>query len=326
MIRAHRLPAVLSAASIALAGVLAAAPALADEHFPSRPVEIIVNFGPGGSADQAARAVGKLLPKVLGVPVPISNITGASGNAGLTRLRDATPDGYTIGTFTGIAVTTMVQGISPLKLSDFRFLAIADAGTSMFFAGKGSGFKTFREALDIAKKHPDKIRVATAGFGTQDDIAVRALTAAGYPMVNVPMPPGERHTAPIAGHAELMFQQIDAVVSLVESGDLWPVVVFAPKRFPSFPKVPSITEFGLNLNLPNWRGFAAPRNIPEARAQVLIAALKKVLASQAYHDICAKQYKCLPRLILGQDAEKYAQEYYAEISSTMKRLGMTKAK
>jgi putative tricarboxylic transport membrane protein len=324
MTRSLRLLRVLPVASVLLAGPVASPPSLAQERFPDRPVEIIVNFGPGGSADQAGRAVGKLLPKVLGVPVPISNITGASGNAGLTRLRDATPDGYTIGTFTGIAVTTMAQGISTLKLQDFKFLAIADAGTSMFFAGKGSGFKTFREALDIAKKEPNKIRVATAGFGTQDDIAVRALTAAGYPMVNVPMPPGERHTAPIAGHAELLFQQIDAVVSLVESGDLVPIVVFAPKRLPSFPNVPAITEFGLDLNLPNWRGFVAPRKIPEARAQVLIAALKKVLSSAEYHDICSKQYKCLPRLILGDDAEKYAENYYADMSSLMKRLGMAK--
>ena len=194
----------------------------------------------------------------------------------------------------------------------------------MFFAGKGSGFKTFREALDIAKKEPNKIRVATAGFGTQDDIAVRALTAAGYPMVNVPMTPGERHTAPIAGHAELLFQQIDAVVSFVESGDLVPIVVFAPKRLASFPDVPAITEFGLDLALPNWRGFAAPRNIPDARAQVLIAALKKVLSSPEYHDICSKQYKCLPSLVLGNDAEKYAKNYYDDMSGVMKRLGMAK--
>jgi tripartite-type tricarboxylate transporter receptor subunit TctC len=197
------LPAVLSLAAISLAAIAWGSASFAQGRFPERPVDIIVNFGPGGSADQAARA---------------------------------------IGTFTGIAITTMVQGISRLKLEDFKFLAIADAGTSMFFVGKGSGFKTFCEALDLAKKSPNKIRVATAGLGTQDDVAVRALTA---------------------GHAELLFQQIDGVVSFVESGDLTPIVVFAPKRHPSFPAVPSISEFGFKLNLPNWRSFAAPPAIPD---------------------------------------------------------------
>lgn len=317
------LPAVLSATLLAL-GSIVCSTGFAQGRFPERPVEIIVNFGPGGSADQAARAVGKLLPDALGVAVPISNVTGASGNAGLTRLRDARPDGHTIGTFTGIAVTSMVQGISRLKLDDFRFLAVADAGTSMFFVGKGSGFKTFREALDIAKKNPNKIRVATAGLGTQDDVAVRGLTAAGYPMVNVPMDPGARHTAPIAGHAELLFQQIDGVISFVESGDLTPIVVFAPKRHPSFPDVPAASEFGFDLNLPNWRSFAAPAGISDERAQVLIGALKKVLSSKEYRDICAKQHKCLQGLVLGEDAKKYAAAYHEDMSKVMKRLGLAK--
>jgi tripartite-type tricarboxylate transporter receptor subunit TctC len=324
MERTFSLPAVLFIAALTLAGIVCAPTGLAQGRFPERPVEIIVNFGPGGSADQAARAVGKLLPDALGVAVPISNITGASGNAGLTRLRDARADGHTIGTFTGIAVTTMVQGISRLKLEDFRFLAIADAGTSMFFVGKGSGFKTFREALDLAKKSPNKIRVATAGLGTQDDVAVRALTAAGYPMVNVPMDPGARHTAPIAGHAELLFQQIDGVVSFVESGDLTPIVVFAPKRHPSFPAVPSVSEFGFNLNLPNWRSFAAPAALADERAQVLIGALKKVLSSKEYRDICSKQHKCLSGLVLGEDARKYAAQYHADMAKLMKDLGLAK--
>lgn len=310
--------------SLTLAGIACMPAALAQGRFPERPVEIIVNFGPGGSADQAARAVGKLLPGALGVAVPISNVTGASGNAGLTRLRDARPDGHTIGTFTGIAVTTMVQSISRLKLDEFRFLAIADAGTSMFFVGKGSGFKTFREALDIAKKNPKKIRVATAGLGTQDDVAVKALTAAGYPMVNVPMDPGARHTAPIAGHAELLFQQIDGVVSFVESGDLTPIVVFAPQRHPSFPNVPSVSEFGFKMNLPNWRSFAAPAGLPDDRAQVLIGALRKVLSSKEYRDICSKQFKCLSGLVLGEDAKKYAAAYYDDMSGLMKELGLAK--
>lgn len=318
------LRAAVSVFAFLVAGATVAAQVFAQSRFPERPVEIIVNFGPGGSADQAARSVGKLLPDVLGVPVSISNVTGASGNAGLTRLRDATPDGHTMGTFTGIAVTTMVQGTSRLKLEDFKFLAIADAGTSMFFVGKGSGFRTFKEALDLAKKNPTKIRVATAGIGTQDDVAVRALTAAGYPMVNVPMNPGQRHTAPIAGHAELLFQQIDSVISLVESGDLTPIVVFAKERHPSFKDVPAITEFGMDLNLPNWRGFAVPAATPDDRARVLINALGKVLESQEYRAVCTKQHKCLPGLVLGEDARKYAVRYYDDMNSLMKQLGIAK--
>lgn len=314
----------LGAATIGALALSAASPALAQGKFPERPVEMIVNFGPGGSADQAARTVGKTLPAVLGVPVPIANVTGASGNTGLTKLRDATPDGYTMGTFTGIAVTSMVTGQSRLKVDDFRFLAIADAGTSMFFVGKGSGVKTFKEVLEKAKAQPEKLRVATAGLGTQDDVAVKALAAMGYKMINVPMDPGPRHMAPVGGHAELLFQQIDGVHALVESGDLTPIVVFAAERHPRFPNVPAITEFGIKLSLPNWRSLAVPAKTPDDRVQVLIAAITKVLESKEYREICDKQIKCLPGLVVGEDARKYAHAYFQEMSTMMKELGLSK--
>lgn len=318
------LPAVCAFVSLILASAASTAPGWAQSRFPERPVEIIVNFGPGGSADQAARAVGKLLPAALGVAVPISNVTGASGNAGLTRLRDARPDGHTMGTFTGIAVTTMIQGVSRLKIDDFVFLAIADAGTSMFYVGKENRLKTFKQVLDEAKKNPEKIRVATAGFGTQDDVAVRVLSAAGYRMVNVPMDPGPRHTAPMGGHAELVFQQIDGVVSFVESGDLVPIVVFANERHPKFPKVPTAAEFGFKLNLPNWRGFVVPLGVPADRIKVLTGALEKVLSSKEYREVCARQYKCLPELVVGEDAKRYARQYYDEMNKVMRSFGLAK--
>ncbi len=84
---------------LAVAGLLlAAAPTLTsaqDKQYPSRPVDMIVNFGPGGGADQLGRIMSKLLEPVLGVPLPVANVAGASGNAGLTKVLTSTPDGYT---------------------------------------------------------------------------------------------------------------------------------------------------------------------------------------------------------------------------------------
>jgi len=310
---------VCAAATIALPGGAAQAQ---EEKFPTRPVEMVVNFGPGGSADQAGRAVARFLPDYLKVPVPVSNITGASGNTGLNRVATSKPDGYTIGTFTGIAVTTMASGVSRLKMDQFEFLAIADAGISMFFVSKNSEFKNFQDLLDHAKANPGKIRVATAGFGTQDDIAVKALTKAGYEMVNVPMKPGERHTAPMGGHAEVLFQQIDAVIPLVESGDLVPVVAFAEKRHPAFSDLPLASEFGLDINLPNWRGVVAPAGTPKDRVETLHEAIRQVLESDEYRKICKRQFKCVAPMEL-KEVRAYAQNYYDQITELMNKLGLS---
>jgi tripartite-type tricarboxylate transporter receptor subunit TctC len=257
------------------------------------------------------------------VPVPVNNITGASGNTGLGQLASAKADGYTIGTFTGIAVTTMATGVSRLKMEQFEFLAIADAGTSMFFVGKKSPFDSFQGLLDYAKKNPGKVRVASAGFGTQDDIAVNAITKAGYPLVNVPMKPGERHLAPVGGHAEVLFQQVDAVVALVESGDLKPIVVFADDRHPAFPDVPTSKEFDLDLNLPNWRGIVAPAGTPKERVEILYTAIRKVLESDDYKKLCKSQYKCVAPMDLA-GVKKYAYDYHEQITALMDKLGLAK--
>jgi tripartite-type tricarboxylate transporter receptor subunit TctC len=305
-------------------GALACVPLIGNSQegdFPTRPVELVVNFGPGGSADQAGRSVSRFLPDHLGVPVPVNNVTGASGNTGLTGVASAEPDGYTIGTFTGIAVTTMATGVSRLKMDQFEFLAIADAGTSMFFVGEKSPFQDFQGLLDYAKENPGKVRVATAGFGTQDDIAVKAISKAGYELVNVPMDPGERHMAPVGGHAEVLFQQVDAVVSLVQSGDLKPIVVFANERHSAFPDVPIAKEFGLELNLPNWRGLVAPAGTPEDRVKVLHDAIRNVLESAEYKEICERQYKCVEPMD-PDGVNHYARDYYEQITGLMEQLGL----
>src|SRR3954463_14375507 len=79
---------------------------ISQEKFPSRPIETIVNFGPGGGADQLGRIASVILEKVLGVSLPVSNIIGASGNTGLAKVASAEPDGYTLGVITGLSISS----------------------------------------------------------------------------------------------------------------------------------------------------------------------------------------------------------------------------
>src|SRR5688500_17681357 len=115
---------------VALAAACAAA--LAQERkFPSRPIDMIVNFGPGGGADQLGRVISKLLEPVLGAPLPVANIAGASGNAGLTKILPSTADGYTIGTLTGLSISAWASGLGKMQVTDFAFIAVVQSSPSM---------------------------------------------------------------------------------------------------------------------------------------------------------------------------------------------------
>ena len=174
----------------------------AQEKFPSRPIEMIVNFGTGGGADQLGRVAAQLLEPVLGVAVPVSNVAGASGNTGLAKVSSAQPDGYTIGTLTGISISAWASGMGRLTINDFAYIGVVQSSPSMLFVVSDSPFKNYQQLLDHAKANPDKIKVATAGFGTLDVMVTPTAVASGsgYSAVNLAVPSGWVLTA-IGGNA-----------------------------------------------------------------------------------------------------------------------------
>src|SRR5258706_433470 len=195
--------------------------------FPSRPIDMIVNFGPGGGADGLGRNVAKLMEPVFGVPVPVANVAGASGNAGLSKVLSSTPDGYTIGTMTGLTIAAWISGLGNMKVSDFAVISVSQSSPSMLFAPQGSKIQSYKQLLEMAKANAGKIRVATAGYGTLDDVAIRYLATKGVPMVNVPFAkPGERYASPLGGHSELLFEEPGVVLPLTAAGALAGIALY----------------------------------------------------------------------------------------------------
>ena len=225
-----------------------------DKKFPSRPVDMIVNFGPGGGADQLGRVMSKLLEPVLGVPMPVANVAGASGNAGLTKVLTSTPDGYTIGTLTGLPISAWASGLGKMQVSDFAYRRRRSPRRRCSSCPQDSKIQNYQELLEAAKATPGKLRVATAGYGTLDDIAVKFLGTKGFPMVNVPFAkPGERYAVaarrPQRGAVRGAGRR--RAVPRVEA-------VPADRRVrrqasSRVSRHAGLAEFGHHIDLPNWR-------------------------------------------------------------------------
>jgi tripartite-type tricarboxylate transporter receptor subunit TctC len=308
-----------------LALLAACAAALAqDRKFPSRPVDMIVNFGPGGGADQLGRVMSKLLEPALGVPVPVANIAGASGNAGLIKVLTSTADGYTLGTLTGLSISAWASGLGKMQVRDFAFIAVVQSSPSMLFVPKDSRLRTYKDLLDAAKASPNKLRVATAGYGTLDDIAVRFLAAKGHAMVNVPFAkPGERYLSPLGGHSEVLFEEPGDVVQFLESGQYRPIVVFGEKRHPAFADTPASAEFGQHIDLPNWRAIVTSTKVPAAILATLNAAVAKAAETPEWNKFCAETYTCIERKT-PEESRQFAQKNFDDVTRFMKEYGMVK--
>jgi tripartite-type tricarboxylate transporter receptor subunit TctC len=297
----------------------------AQEKYPNRPIDFICTWGVGGGADLMARTIGHLAEKFLGVPLPVSNIPGASGNTGMANLMNAKADGYTIATFIADTMNTIAAGQSRYKLSDYAFIVRTQVADSFLFVKTDSPFKTIQELLDYAKKNPGKIKVGATGFATTDDVTIRYLESKGYKMTTVPIPkPGERYASTLGGHTEVLYEQAGDIKQYLEAKQLRPLIIFAHKRHPLFPDVPASKELGLDITLPQFRSIVTKAGTPADRIKILAEAFKKAMETPEYKKFAQDQYLD-PESYMGPDTfPAWVENETKTMAKFMKEFGMIK--
>jgi tripartite-type tricarboxylate transporter receptor subunit TctC len=292
----------------------------AQDKYPSRPIELIVTFGPGGGADTMARKMSQLLEKSMGVPMPVSNVGGASGNAGLSKLLSAPADGYTASTLIALTVSSWAAGLGTSKASDFAIAAIVQDSPSMLFVPTDSVHKTFKDFLAHAEKNPGALKIATSGYGTQDDITLKYLASKGYKTTNVPFEkPAERYASPLGKHTDAIYEEPGDVGAFLKGGKLRPLVVFDDTRHPAFPDVPTSKELGLEISdLPNFRTIAVSAKTPPNELKALSTAVNAALATPEWKTFCAETYTCASRSYTPAEAQSYVAGFQAKVSGYLK--------
>jgi tripartite-type tricarboxylate transporter receptor subunit TctC len=248
-----------------------------------------------------ARQIGLLAQPSLGVALPVSNVPGASGNTGLAQLLNAKLDGYTIATYIQDTLMTIPMGLARHKVADLEWITRTQVADSFLFVKPDSAFKTIQDLFKYAQANPGKLRVASTGFGSVDDVSVLFLAKKGYTMTTVPYPkPGERYAAALGGHAEVLYEQAGDVLQYLKAGQLKPLVIFAEKRHPEFPDVPTTKELGLEITLPQFRGIVARKGTPPERILVMAEAFRKAMDTPQWKKF-AEEWYFAPDSYLGHD-------------------------
>ena len=272
-------------AIVAAVCVLASAliPAAAQESYPSRPIQIIVGFTPGGGSDTVARVLGPDLSAELNVPVVIENKPGAGGVIATDYVAKAQPDGYTLllaspGAYT-IAVSLRTLPYDPVK--DFTMIGQLTSYPNILVASTESGITSVSDLIRKAKANPGKLDFATSGIGTTPQLAVAylgMLTGTNFtqiPHKGTPQALGEV----LAGRIPLMIGDPPALMPHVETGKLRALAVTTKDRSPLFPSIPSMKEVGVpEFDVPFWHALTGPKGLPPEVVSRLGAALEKILA------------------------------------------------
>jgi tripartite-type tricarboxylate transporter receptor subunit TctC len=250
------------------------------QTFPSKPLRIVVNFPPGGAADQIGRGLGAKLQETLGQPVVVENRPGANGNIGVVEVAKTAPDGYTLLISSGGAITTNPHLFAKLAVDPMKDLEpVAPAAiVSVFLEVKPAiPAQTLAEFIAHARANPGKLNYGSPGNGSSPHLAGEMFNkAAKVKTTHVPYKgAGPAMTDLLGGQLDFMF---DPGIGLqhVKAGKLRLLAVGSPRRHPAYPDVPTVGEIvGEAFDADTVFGIFVPTGTPKD----LVARLNREISA-----------------------------------------------
>lgn len=254
---------------LSAAGGLALAPLMLTTAlaWPDQPIRLVVPFTPAGGPDFIARYVAERLSPVIGQPVVVENMPGASGNIGSQVVARAKPDGLTLMS----SVNTLVMNASLYRnlpydpVADFAPIGLTAWGSLVLVAHPDQKPATLGDLIALAKARPGATGYGSPGVGTPHHLAMALLeTATGVELMHVPYKGSAGAVQDLlSGQVGFMFLPVHVAAPYIRSGKLKALVVSSPQRLPQLPDVPTLAEAGLKeVDVDMWYGFFAPKNTP----------------------------------------------------------------
>jgi len=282
--------------------------ALAQEKYPSRPVEVLVPWGPGGGSDQTARMLAKHLEAELKSSFPVVNVPGASGVTGTQKLLLNPADGYSLAV-SGDYYAIIGSPTAKWKLDDFVPVAIAINQSGAIFVAENSRFKSWADVEKEARAKPNTIKLLIAGYGIIDEIHANYLATKGIKLVVVPFAnPSERYVSILGGHSELLYEQAGDVKSYLQNKQMRPLLSFTDTRFHAYPDVPTSKELGYDVVTPQVRWVYMKAGTDPQRVTVISDALTKMSRTPEYQAYLKDEFAAPNSFVPASEARQYLQK------------------
>jgi tripartite-type tricarboxylate transporter receptor subunit TctC len=266
-------------AAIALGAV---SPAMAQTGgWPVRPLKIIIPTAPGGSPDMVARMLGNKLTERLGQPVIVESVTQGVGIVGNQMVSKSAPDGHTFAMLTG-GFTTQAAVIKTLPydpVRDFAFVTSVVAYPMFLLVAPHSPIASFKDLIERAKAEPGKVNYAIIGGGSVYHLLGKWIeNQAGVSMVAVPYRGSvAAFTDVVGGRLDAMIDTATSAIPRIRNGQLRPLAVSSPERYPLMPDTPTMAETVPGIRLMSWLGLAAAPQTPRAIIDRLNGELRRAL-------------------------------------------------
>jgi hypothetical protein len=248
------------------------------QSYPNKPVRLVVGFATGGGTDVLSRIIAKKLSETWSQPVIVENRPGADGAIGTELVAKSAPDGYTL------IMITNAHTISPFQrtlaydpVKDFIPVILVASTPNLLLVHPSVQANNVSELIALAKSKPNALSYGSSGSGTSPALSMELLKAiTNTQIVEVPY----KGSTPavldlLGGHIQIMFGAISTVKQHVESGKLRAIAITSPKRWNSFPGLPTVNETIPGFEAASWYGLLAPAGTPPT----IIAKLQSDIAA-----------------------------------------------
>jgi tripartite-type tricarboxylate transporter receptor subunit TctC len=269
-------------ATMAALAVLGASPAYAasTQPYPTKPVRIVVAFGPGGIADTIGRLVSQKLAARLGQPMVVDNRAGAGGTVGARIAASAAPDGHTLLVTTAAVAVNANAPKDPLDpRTQFTPIALAASAPTIFAVHRSVTAKSLLDYVRNAKG--GRFTYSTAGLGTTEHLSAEFLFRS-VPALEGTHVPFQGGAAPVAAvvaqQVDLTSTTVPTAYPFIKQGALRVLAIASRKRNAVLPDVPTLGESGFpDFENASWIAFFAPARVPSAIVQKLNAEVNAAL-------------------------------------------------
>jgi tripartite-type tricarboxylate transporter receptor subunit TctC len=297
--------------------------AAAQQKYPSRNIDLIIPFAVGGGVDLIGRAIGASLGEQLGQSVVTVNRDGAAGTLGFTQLAGAAADGHTLAFSPSTPIANapyLVKGVR-YTADSFEYICQVFENVFAIAVGPNSKFKTAKDLLDAAKSKPDGLTFGHAGIGSIPHLSVENFAdALKFKVQHLPFR-GDGVMLPVLIKGDIDFGAT-AVSSIRGNDTIRPLVIFADKRHPAYPDVPTAKELGVaTLVPPGHNGVFAPKGLPSDVKSALVRGCANAVKSEAVLRVIGNTGQSIVYLD-GAQFEAQTRADYTFKGELIKRLGL----
>ena len=293
------------------------------QPYPSKPIEIVNSFAPGGTLDLNVRALQAGAEKVLGQVLVQTFRQGGGGLVGTAEVAGAAPDGYKLLIVSSGELTAGPNlAKTSYSIDSFAFIGRVSSRPYGFVVKSDARWKDFSEFRRDAAAQPGKYTIGTTPQGGVFLTAQHLIRRGGMQLVPVPYGgSGPYLTAVLGGHVDAAWAPLTSAESYVRSGQMRLLAVTGHEREKSYPGVPTFGELGIDSPFVLWIGVVAPRGIALERLIFLRNAFLQITRDPAYLE-AAQKLGIEPAWANAQDFEKQVREEDQVFRTLAKDLGL----